>query len=230
MNRRMRSDLMKLGQLLSSVSVSADAGGLTVEAGEHAFRLLPIGPDLFRVEGGDGNAYWFTEQDTGTEHLVIRSFLTLDKVSGWRNPRWHAAFGVAALALFAGTLAGWGLGFAARRLLGAGPSPTTLAARSVASLACALLLAGLAITGRQLDSGHIFDVMIELPPLLVAGLVAGHVAVPFVLALPVYARRGFRPEVKAPLARLHYGVLALVGLVLLAQGLYWNLLGPAAWR
>ena len=230
MNRRIRSDLLKLGQLLSTVTVSADAGGLTVEGGDHAFRLLPIGPDLFHVADGDGNATWFTEADTGTEHLVVGSFLTLDKVGGLRNPRLHAAFGIAAIALFAGTLAGWGLGLAARRLLGAAPSPTTPVARLVGTAVCVLLLVAFAVIARQLDVTRIFDVMIELPPLLVAALVALHLAVPCVLALPFFAVRGFRAGVRAPLARLHYGALALFGLVVLAQGLYWNLLGPAAWR
>jgi CubicO group peptidase (beta-lactamase class C family) len=231
LNRRMRSDLLKLGALLSHVRVSADAGGLTLlGTGELAFRLVPVARDLFRVEELAENAYYFVEPDTGTEHLVIGPFLTLDKAKGWANPRLHAALGIAALALYAGTLAGWGLGFAARRLAGAAPSPTTPLARWVGAGACALLLGGLAGIGQQLDLERIFEVMIEIPRGLVAALVALHLAVPLVLALPWFAVRGAAPGAKAPLARLHYAVLAGAGLLLLAQALYWNLLGPAALR
>ena len=230
-NRRMRSDLLKLGQLLSYAVLSVDSTGLTLEGAlGFAFRLVPVGPDLFRTEGGDRRAFYFVEPDTGTEHLVVDGFLTLDKVHGWRDPRLQAALGLAALALFAGSLGGWALGFAARRFAKAAPSPTTPAARWVGTAACSLLLAGLALVGRQLDVERIYDVMIELPRALVAALVLLHLAVPFALALPVFAVRGFRPGVRAPLARLHYAALAGFGLLVIAQAWYWNLIGPGAWR
>jgi len=231
LNRRMRSDLLKLGALLSHVVVSAEQGGLTLAgAGGWALRLVPIGPDRFQGEGDDRTAFFFVEPDTGTEHLVVDAFLTLDRVHGWQNPRLHAALGLAAIVLFAGTLAGWALGFAARRFAGAAPSPATPAARWVGAAACALLLAGLAGVGQQLSLERIFDVMIELPRALIAALVLIHLAVPFVLALPFFAVLGFRPGAEAPLARLHYAVLAGFGLLVVAQAWTWNLIGPGSWR
>jgi hypothetical protein len=230
-NRRMRSDLLKLGALVTHARVHADAGGLTLVAGDIAFRLVPTGPDLFHVEALGENAFFFAEPDTGVEHLVIGPFLTLDKAAGWANPRLHAALGLAAAALFAGTLAGWGLGLAARRFAGAAPSPVTPLARGVGAGAAALLLGGLAGVASQLEPERIFDVMIALPAGLVAALVALHLAVPFVLATAWLAvRRAAVPGAKAPLARLHYAALAGAGLLTLAQALTWNLLGPAAFR
>jgi CubicO group peptidase (beta-lactamase class C family) len=230
-SRRMRSDLLRLADLVSHVEVGADAEGLTLRgAGGYAVRLLPIGPDLFRVYHSGTRAYYFTEPDTGTEHLVVGPFTTLDKVKGWRNPRLHVMFGVATIVLFVATLLGFGLGGAARRLAGAAPSPTTPAARGVAAAACALLLLGLFGVQQQLDVERSFDVLIEVPPVLRAALVALHLAVPFTVALPYFALWGFRPDAKAPLARLHYAALALAGLGFLAQAAYWNLLGPGAFR
>jgi CubicO group peptidase (beta-lactamase class C family) len=230
-NRRMRGDVFRLAELISHVSVDADASGLTLAAaGGFALRLEPAGEDLFRAVGFEGNAWYFEEADTGVAHLVVGPFLTLDKVRGWANPRLHLLLGGASLALLAGTLGGWGLGFAARRLAHAAPSPTTRAARGVGVAACALLLAGTAGIGRELAPERAFDLMIGFPPTLWAALATLHAAVPFVLALPVFARRGFRAGVHAPLARLHYAGLALAGLVLLAQAWHFHLLGPAAFR
>jgi len=41
----------------------------------------------------------------------------------------------------------------------------------------------------------------------------------------VFAWRGFRPGVKAPLARLHYALLAAAALLLGAETLYWKIFG-----
>jgi CubicO group peptidase (beta-lactamase class C family) len=228
LNRRIRADFMKLGQLIMHARVSANAeGGLTLTpAAGPVWRFVEVAPDLFEREDGGGRAFWFAEPDGGPEHLVIGAFLTLDRVRGWQDPRLHIALGLAAAALYAGTLGGWALGLAARRLAGAAPSPTTRAARALGALACACFLAGLAGLLAGLRPEGFPDLLIALPPGLVAAFAAIHAGALLALALPWFALRGFRPDARAPLARLHYALLAAAGLLSLAQAWHWNLLGP----
>jgi CubicO group peptidase (beta-lactamase class C family) len=232
LNRRIRGDFMKLGQLLMYAEVAANESGgltLTTPGGVVSERLVEVEPDLFRFEDEAQYARYFVEPDTGTEHLVLGSFMTLDRVRWWQSPRLQALAGGAAAGLLAATLAGWGLGLAARRLAGAGPSPTTLAARAVGSVAAVLFLAGLATIAAELRPERLPDLLIEVPATLRAGFAALALGSALSLALPVFALRGFRPGVTAPLARLHYAVFAAAGLLLAAQAGYWNLLG-AVWE
>lgn len=227
-NRRIRGDFMKLGQLIMALEVEAnEQGGLTLSApgGLLSERLVEVEPDLFRFEDEERYAHFFVEPDTGAEHLVLGSFLTLDRVPWWQNPRLHAAAGGAAALLLAGTLAGWGLGFAARRLAGAAPSPLSLGARLAGSLVALLFLLGLAVVAGELRPERFPDLLIAVPAPLRAGFAALSLGAPLALALPWFAWRGFRPGVKAPLARLHYGALTAAALLLAAQTLYWKLFG-----
>ncbi len=226
-NRRIRGDFMKLGQLIQYVRIEAnEAGGLTLTTpGTLALRLVEVEPDLFRSEDGASAAHFFVEPDTGAEHLVIDAFLTLDRVPWWQSPRLHALAGGAAAALLAVSLGGWGLGFAARRFAGAAPSPTSRAARLLGSGVALLLLIGLAAVAGELRPERFPNLLIELPSLLRAGFAALTLGALLALALPVLAWRGFRPGVKAPLARLHYALLAVAALLLGAQAIYWKLFG-----
>lgn len=228
MNRRIRGDFMKLGQLIIHAQVSAnDEGGLTVTTpgAGLAVRLVEVEPDLFRYEDEERYAHFFVEPDTGVEHLVLGGFLTLDRVPWWRSPRLHAVAGGAAALLLAGSLVGWLLGAAARRVAGAAPSPTPLAARAAGALVALLLLSGLDAIATELRPERFPDLLIALSPVLRAGfgaLLAGSL---LALTLPVFAWRGLRPGARSPLARLHYVLFAAAGLMLAAQAAYWKLLG-----
>ncbi len=228
LNRRIRGDFMKLGQLIQHAQVEANPeGGLTLSTpgANLAVRLVEVEPDLFRYEDEESHAHFFVEPDTGTEHLVLSNFLTLDRVPWWQGPRLHAAAGLAAAALLAGTLFGWGLGAAARRLAGAAPSPSSRAARLLGSATALLFLVGLGVIAGALRPERLPDLLIAVPPLLRAGFAALTLGSLLALALPVFVWRGFQPGVRAPLARLHYAALTAAALLLGAQTLYWKIFG-----
>jgi CubicO group peptidase (beta-lactamase class C family) len=229
LNRRIRGDFMKLGQLIMHARVEANGeGGLTLTSPSGlVVRLVEAEPGLFRFEDEERWAHFFVEEDTGTEHLVLGSFLTLDRVPAWRSPRVHALAGAAAALLLAGTLAGWALGAAARRLARAAPSPTPRATRLLGSAVALLFLFGLVVIADELRPERFADLLIEVPALLRAGFAA--LAVGSLLALPLawLAWRGLRPGAHAPLARLHLVALAAAALLLAAQAGYWKLLGAA---
>jgi len=228
MNRRIRGDFMKLGQLLTHAQVEVnEAGGLTLTTPDAglAVRLVEVEPDLFRYEDEERYGHFFVEPDTGTEHLVLGGFLTLDRVPWWQSPRVHAAAGGAAAALLAGTVVGWGLGAAARRLAGAAPSPTPRAARLVGAGVALLFLVGLGTLAGELRPERFPDLLIAVPGLLRAGFAALSLGALLAVALPVFAWRGLRPGTKAPLARLHYTLFAAAALLLGAQTVYWKIFG-----
>jgi hypothetical protein len=145
----------------------------------------------------------------------------------WRSPRLLAAAGAAAALLLAGTLGGWTLGFAARRLAGAAPSPVPRATRALGAAVSVLLLAGLAGIAAELRPERFADLMIEVPAPLRASFAALSAGALLTLLLPVLAWRGLRPGAHAPLARLHLLVLAAAGLGLAVLAWYFELLG--AW-
>jgi CubicO group peptidase (beta-lactamase class C family) len=230
LNRRIRGDFMKLGQLIMHARVAANEEGgltLTTPAAGLTARLVEVEPDLFRLEDEDRFAHFFVEPDTGTEHLVLGGFLTLDRVPWWQSPRLHAMAGGAAALLLAGSVLGWGLGAAARRLAGAAPSPTPRAARGVGSLVALLLLGGLAAIALELRPERFPDLLIAVPGPLRAGFAAIAAGSLLSLALPMFAWRGLRPGARAPLARLHSVLFAGAALLLALQAAYWNLLGAA---
>jgi CubicO group peptidase (beta-lactamase class C family) len=230
MNRRIRGDFMKLGQLIMHARVEANEEGgltLTTPGAGLAVRLVAVEPDLFRYADEERHAHFFVEPDTGTEHLVLGGFLTLDRVAWWQSPRLHVAAGGAAALLLAGSLLGWGLGAAARLLRGAAPSPTPLAARVIGSLVALLFLSGLAAIAGELRPERFPDLLIAIPGTLRAGFAAIATGSLGALALPVFAWRGLRPGTHAPLARLHLALLAAAALLLAVQAAWWNLLGAA---
>jgi hypothetical protein len=229
MNRRIRGDFMKLGQLIMHVRVEANGqGGLTVTApGGFAERLVEVEPGLFRFEGEARWARFFADEKTGAEHLVLGSFLTLDRMPWWRSPRLHALAGGAAALILAGTLAGWALGAAARRLAGAEPSPTPRRTRVLGSAVALLFLFGLVGIAGELRPERLPDLLISVPGPLRAAFAA--LALGALLAPPLawLAARGLRPGARAPLARLHLVALAAAALLLAVEVVYWNLLGAA---
>jgi hypothetical protein len=229
MNRRIRADFMKLGQLIQHARVSANPeGGLTLTpAAGPVWRLVEVAPDLFRFEESDAKAFYFVEPDSGVEHLVLGAFLTLDRVHGWQSPRVQAALGLAASLLLAGTLGGWTLGFAARRLAGAPPSPTPRATRLLGSAVAVLFLVGLGGIATELRPERFPDLLVEVPGRLRAIFAAVSAGVLVALVLPWFAWRGLRPGAHAPLARLHLILLAAAALLLAAQAWHFELLG--AW-
>jgi CubicO group peptidase (beta-lactamase class C family) len=230
LNRRIRGDFMKLGQLLMRAQVEANGEGgltLTTPGADLAVRLVEVAPDLFRYEDEERYAHFFTEPDTGVEHLVLGSFLTLDRMPAWRSPRLLAAAGAAAALLLAGTLGGWTLGFAARRLAGAAPSPVPRATRALGAAVSVLMLAGLAGISAELRPERFADLMIAMPAPLRASFAALSAGAVLALLLPVLAWRGLRPGAHAPLARLHLLLLAAAALGLAVLAWYFELLG--AW-
>jgi hypothetical protein len=98
-------------------------------------------------------------------------------------------------------------------------------ARLVGSAVSLLFLFGLGIIAAELRPERLPDLLIAVPSLLRAGFAALSLAAPLALCLPWFAWRGFRPAAKAPLARLHYALLAVAALLLAGQAAYYNLLG-----
>jgi hypothetical protein len=227
-NRRIRGDFMKLGQLVLHARVAANGeGGLTVTAPGFAERLVEVEPGLFRFADEERWARFFVDPKTGVEHLVLGSFLTLDRMPWWRSPRAHLLAGGAAALLLAGTLAGWTIGAAARRLAGAPPSPTPLLTRWLGAVVALLLLFGLAVIASELGPEHFADLLIAVPGRLRAGFAALTLGALLAPPLAWLALRGPRPGAHAPLARLHLLALAAAALLLAAQAAYWNVLGAA---
>jgi CubicO group peptidase (beta-lactamase class C family) len=226
-NRRIRGDFMKLGQLILHARVEADGeGGLTVTSPAGiAERLVEVEPGLFRFAGEERWAHFFSDGQTGVDHLVLGSFLTLDRVPAWRSPRLHALAGGSAALLLAGTLAGWALGAIARRLAGAAPSPTPRGTRLLGSAVALLFLFGLGVIADELRPERFADLLIEVPGLLRAGFAALNAGALLALPLAWLAWRGLRPQLHAPLARAHLLALAAAALLLAAQTAYWNLFG-----
>jgi hypothetical protein len=230
LNRRIRGDFMKLGQLLQYVEVALNPeGGLTLSTagGGLSARLIEVAPDLFRFEDEDRYAHFFVEPDTGTEHFVLGSFLTLDRLPWWKRPLWHGIAGGAAALLLAGTLVGYALGLGARWLASAPPSPVRPGVRVFAAALSVLYLAGMAAVASELRLDAIFELMIEVPGTLLLGFMALSAASLLSLATPWLALRGVGSGQQAPLQRLHLWLFAGACLLLAAGSVYWNLFG--AW-
>jgi CubicO group peptidase (beta-lactamase class C family) len=221
-NRHERSSFFKLGLFLSAVRVTARDGALVARGPSQTRRLVEVGPDLFRELDGPGRAAFLTDESGRVRHLAFGAW-AFDKVPPWHDPFVHRAGLAGLFVLFVATLAGWGLGAGARRIAGAAPSPVTRTARVVGAAVCALDAGFLAATAWFLVTADPFELMIEVPLGLRLVLVAPLASALPTLALPVLALRGVRAG--APLARLHYVLLALGSLALLGFAAYWRLLG-----
>ena len=226
LNRRIRGDFMKLGQLIMHARVEAnEEGGLTLSTPGAALAvcLVEVEPDLFATRTRSATR---TSSSSPTPARSISCSAASLPRSGawWQSPRLHAAAGGAAALLLAGTLGGWGSAsrprFAAR---GAEPHLARRAARG--SAVALLFLFGLGVIAFELRPERFPDLLIEVPGLLRAGFAALSLAALLALALPVLAWRSVWPGTKAPLARFHYALLAAAGLLLGAQTLYWRIFG-----
>jgi len=229
-NRRDRGSILKLGEFLGMVRVTAEENGTLMvrlpagsPAGDH-IRLVEAGPDLFREVDGELDAAFLTDDRGGVRHLALEQ-IAFDRVSAFRSPTVHALVAGLTLVLFTATLLGWLLGGAARLLGGAAASPLSLPARAVASAVCVLDAVALIGLGYTLRNVNIFELFIEVPlglELLLASLL---LSVPLTLALPYFAWQGVRAEEPALLARLHYWLLTGTALLILVLAFHWNLLG-----
>lgn len=225
-NRRVRHDFLKLSLLLDSIGVTAlDDGSLVVTPtdpdGFDPIRALPVGPDLWRADREERNVTVLRDASGAVEHLVIDAW-TFDPVSWWRNPELHT-LGLAACALvFAGTLFGWSLGGVARAVGRQPPSSVPLIARAVAATAAAFSLAALGAVVYGLATLSPFTLFLGPPTWLrVVGFLP-LVAIPLALGAAFALARSGR---WTPLARLHYGVLALALFGWTAFAWSYNLIG-----
>jgi CubicO group peptidase (beta-lactamase class C family) len=229
-NRRIRGTILKLGEFLGTIRVIADEDGtlrVRFPAGSplgKPIRLVEVGSHLFREIDGENDAAFIVDDRGRVRHLALERF-AFDRVSAVRSPRVHAALAVLALVLFVGTLAGWLLGGAARLLGGAAASPLSVSARGLASGVC--LLGTIAMLGLaySLQNVNLFDLLIEVPVGIKIYLTLLLLSVPPTLALPYFAWRGFATGQPALLARLHYGLLTGMALLVLVLAHHWNLLG-----
>jgi hypothetical protein len=229
-NRRIRGTILKLGEFLGMVRVTANEDGTLMvrlpagsPAGDHV-RLAEVGADLFREVDGEVDAAFLRDDQGSIQHLAMEEF-AFDRVSAFRSPRVHAAVTGLALVLFVGTLGGWLLGGAARLLGGAGASPLSLPARLVAGGVCLLSTVAIVGVGYTLQNVNLFDLMIVVPLGLKLLLVLLLLSVPLTLALPYFALRGFSTSEPALLARLHYWLLTGAALVMIVIAYHWNLIG-----
>lgn len=224
-NRRVRSTILKLSDILFEMKLSVSEEGTLVlgpaAGGRDPAHMVLLDDDrVVSTRGFPAGAFVRDERGRVTR-LVIENGV-LDRISPWASPLLHTLIAVAALLLFAGTLAGWLLGAAARSFAGADGSPLRLRARllgSAVSLLLGLLLTSLLALSAAPD---IWNIMIELPLVLRAGTWLPLIALPLALLLPIELVRGFRQP--APLARLHYAVLVLVVALVLVGAVHWNLL------
>jgi len=229
-NRRTRGTILKLGEFLGMVRVTAKENGTLMvhlpagaPTGDH-IRLVEIGPDLFREPGGEIDAAFLTDARGNVRHLALEQF-AFDRVSAFQSPRVHAIVAGFALVLFASTLVGWLLGGAARLLGGAAASPFSLPSRLVAGGVCLLNAVALAGVGYTLQKVNLYDLLIGVPVGLELLLVLLLLSVPLTMALPYFAWSGPAAGQPALLARLHYWLLTGTALLILVIAHYWNLLG-----
>ncbi len=229
-NRRFRGTILKLGEFLSMVRVTAEEDGTLMlhlpagsPTGDH-IRLVEVGPHLFREVDGEMDVAFLVDDRGQVRHLALEQW-AFDRVSAFRSPRSHAVAAGLALLLFGGTLVGWLLGGAARLLGGAAASPLSLPSKVVASGVCLLDTFALAGIGHTLLNVTLYDLVIEVPLGLELLLAFFLVSVPLTLALPYFAWRGVTSERPALLARLHYWLLTGTALLILVIAFHWNLLG-----
>jgi hypothetical protein len=226
-NRRVRSDVMKLGAFVQAVTVAVeDDGTLRVDASPMAgiapLRLVELGPDRFESLDGREQVAFRSDARGRVTHMLIGPF-ALDRVGALASPGLHAALGAACAVLFAGTLAGFALGGLARRLPDAVPSALDARTRALACAVCAVDLVILVGVVSQLADVRLWDLLVAVPPALRAMLWLPLLALPLTLALAVAAARGLRPGTRAPLARLHLGALLVAALLVLAGCAYWRI-------
>ena len=229
-NRRNRETILKLGEFLSMVRVTAEEDGTLMArlpagspTGDH-IRLVEVGPHHFREVDGEVDAAFMLDDQGRVRHLALEQW-AFDRVSAFRSPRTHAVAAGLCLLLFGGTLVGWLLGGAARLLGGAAASPLSLPSRVVASAVCLLDTAALAGVGHTLLNVNLYDLLIAVPLSLQLLLALLLLSLPLTLALPYFAWRGITSEQPALLARLHYWLLTGTALLTLVIAFHWNLLG-----
>ncbi len=224
-NRRVRSTVLKLGAMLFEMRVSLDETGALVLAPAAGaglpLRLVETGPDRFVSDRGWPRAVFARDAEGRVSQLFVEAQV-LDRLSEWQSPLNQMALGVMSALLFAGTLLGWGLGALGRGLAGAAPSPLRLRSRLLGSAVAAILLSFLVLVATLASDPNIWALMIELPAAFRATLWLPVLALPLALTLPVELLRGFRT--KAPLARLHYGLLTLAVALVLMGAFVWNAL------
>ena len=222
-NRRVRSTVLKLGELLFEMHLSLDETGALVLAaaggGGEPLRLVETGPDRFVAAQGWPRAAFARDADGRVTQLFVESRV-LDRLPAWRSPRNQVLIALVAALLFLSTLLGWGLGAVARALAGGEPSPVRLRSRVLGSVASAILLVFLALVATLAGDPDIWDLMIELPLAFRVTVWLPLAALPLALALPLELFRGFQGKV--PLARLHYGLLTLAVALVVVGAFAWN--------
>jgi CubicO group peptidase (beta-lactamase class C family) len=224
-NRRVRSTILKLSDLLFEMRLSEGDDGTLVlggaMGGRDPVRLALLDEDRVVATRGFPRGVFLRDEGGEVIRLVLEN-RALDRIPGYASPRNHVALAVSASLLFVASVVGWLLGALARAVAGGAPSPVHLRARLVGG-AAALLLTALLVSLALLSADpNQWNIMIELPWMLRAGTWLPLVCLPLALWMPVECVRGFRSA--APLARLHYLLLTAGVFVILAGAVHWNLL------
>jgi hypothetical protein len=222
----MRGTFLELGTLLGLARVGPDADGVLTVRNDALGpkRLVPLGPDLFRERDGEVTVAFLRDESGEIRHFAADQF-AFDRTGFFDDPIHHVIAVVGCTLLFVGTLVGWVLGFGARRLAGAAPSPVAAVARAVGAAAAILWTVAVIGVAHNLSATNLFELLYEsLPGSFVLLLWVPVVAAVPTLALPWVARRGV--EGNAPLARLHLWALAAAAWLMLAIAWSWHLLGP----
>jgi CubicO group peptidase (beta-lactamase class C family) len=232
-----RTTIETLGNLASDTRVTSNGDGtLTVRLppfGAKIFRIVEVGPRLFRSE--DGFYFAFGEDEHGNITRLDMSGSIVDPVS-FNRLRWYESGTLHAVLLTTGffiflsfcfvTLAGLILGFfrKAKRPEPSTPRPPRLAWR------IAFLVSALVILGPVLGLVWYMAGDPELRPYKVVStlyisLSVLQMAALFGLTLPIFAFKAWRQNYWSVTRRIYFSVVALAGLLMTPFFYYWNLLG-----
>jgi hypothetical protein len=226
--RRVRNSILTVGGFTSVIKVKPTADGyLMVHYPGGRIpprRLAMVEPGLFRDVDTDSMVA-ARETDQGTVTHILLGGGALEKLSWYAEPGLHAVVFACATALFLLTVGGWILGSLSRRLAMGPPSPVRRGVRVTAGAMCMLQAVFLAWGFTALNNADVYALMEKIPtsftvmfllPLAGAVLTA-------VMIIRLFA--GFRTEVNAPLATLHYVVLTAAAIIVLLVQWHWSLLG-----
>ncbi len=225
-NRRVRGDFMKLGAFTTGLRVSHEPDDTLriafADGSQPPLRVVEVAPQRFESLDRREHVAFRTDASGRATHLFFGP-IAFDRARTFESPLPHAVVGTACAALLAATLAGWALGALARRAAGGAPSAAPRATRGVGGAVCFLELTALVFAVRELLSVRLWDLLVALPPRLDALLWLPVLATPLVAALTALAARGLRPGARAPLARLHLGLLVAAAWTVLAGCAWWRL-------
>ncbi len=224
-----QTTLAKISSLLSAIPITLDEEGLLrLPTGGRIKRFVPEGRLSFRQIDGDERLVFRQDEEGRISHLFLDSFppIAFVRLGALETPALHWGVLAASLTVLISAAVLWPSKALSRRRQEpsvARPRPDPPAPRLAAWLMCALFGAFFAGLALQLSRPErlVFGVSAGLEALLWLPIAAA-VLMPVVL---YFVSKVWAGRYWTALGRLHYTLVALAGLVLLAWLHHWNLLG-----